>query len=60
MKRGSKPVKVDPTILAELLTRDGIREQVARMTPEALAWYKELLVSQGIYAAYVKERRSKR
>jgi hypothetical protein len=51
-----KKLKVDPQIMTELLEQPDIREEVARMTPEILSWYKELLVSGGIYARYVTER----
>lgn len=54
---GKKKPKVDPVILSELLAQDGIREQVAQMAPEEAEWLKELLVSQGMYAQYVKERK---
>lgn len=40
----------------ELLAQTGVAEQVATMTSEELAWYRELLVTEGIYARYVKER----
>jgi hypothetical protein len=52
-----KPPKVDPAIMAELLDHPAVREAVAKMTPDELKFYKELLVSQGIYAKYVKERK---
>lgn len=51
-----KKPEVDARIMAELLAQDGVREHVEAMTPEELEWYKDLLVSQGIYATYVKER----
>lgn len=45
--------------MAELLAQPDVAEQVMTMTPEELAWYRELLVSQGLYARYVKERKKK-
>lgn len=42
--------------MAELLLQPGVREAVATMTPDELVFYKDLLISQGIYARYVKER----
>lgn len=45
--------------MTELLQQEGVREEVANMTPETLAWYKDLLVSEGIYVKYVKERKDK-
>ena len=48
--------RVDPQVMQELLERPGIQEFVAKMTPEELAWYKDLLVKQGIYARYGRER----
>lgn len=50
------PIKVDEKIMAKLLDEPGVREFVGTMTQEELAWYKDLLVSQGIYAGYVKEQ----
>lgn len=46
--------KYDPEIMQELLDKVGVRVQL--MTPKELEFYKELLVSQGIYARYVLER----
>ena len=54
-----KPVTVDPKIMAELLQQPEIKKETANMSPEVLDWYKELLVSTGIYARYVKEREVK-
>lgn len=56
MKRKKPRIKVDPAIMAELLEQPDVKEHVAQMSPEQLTWYKDLLVSQGIYARYVKER----
>jgi hypothetical protein len=49
--------EVDEKIMAELLKQKGVREHVKNMTPDELAFYRELLVSQGIYARYLKERK---
>lgn len=54
-----KPVVVDPEIMAELLAQPDVAKEVAGMSPETLKWYKELLVSSGIYTQYVKEREGK-
>jgi len=45
--------------MAELLTQPEIAKEVAGMSPEAMAWYKELLVSSGIYSRYSAERGQK-
>lgn len=55
MKR-KKQTKVDPEIMAELLDEPGVKENVERMTAGELELFKKLLVSQGIYSQYVKER----
>lgn len=52
--------KYDPKIMAELLDQPDVKEQVDQMQPEMLEWFKELLVSQGIYSRYVKERRKRK
>jgi hypothetical protein len=58
LKKEEKNVKkIDEKIMEELLQQPGIKETVAEMNPETLAFYKELLVSQRIYARYVKERK---
>lgn len=46
--------KYDPEIMQELLDKVGAR--VKQMTPKELEYYKELLVSEGIYARYVLDR----
>lgn len=48
-------VTYDKKIMDQLLNEPGIKEQVAIMKPETLEFYKELLVTQGIYAQYVRE-----
>lgn len=52
-------VSYDPKIMQELLDQPGVRENASAMTPGMLDWFKELLVSEGIYARYVKEREAK-
>jgi hypothetical protein len=46
----------DLEIMDELLKQPEVVKSVKDMKPETLEWFKELLVSQGIYARYVKER----
>ena len=48
--------KVDPTIMQELLDSNGVRQNVARMSAETLGYYKDLLVSDGIYQRFVLEK----
>lgn len=52
-------IQVDPEIMAELLEQPEVKKEIEVMTPEVLAWYKELLVSEGIYQRYVEERGKK-
>jgi hypothetical protein len=47
---------VDPVIMADLLREPDIKIYVDKMTPAELDMYKDLLVTTGIYAQYVKER----
>jgi len=49
--------QIDETIMQELLDTPKVKEEIKGMSPDALAWYMELLVSEGIYAQYVKERK---
>lgn len=49
-------IKVDPKIMAELLAQPGVKENVALMKPETLAFFKETLVSEGIYARFALEK----
>jgi hypothetical protein len=53
---GAVQIKYDPVIMQELLDHPEIRPQVEQMTPEMKEWFIELLVRQGIYARYLKER----
>lgn len=55
----NKAVKVDEKIMAELLDQPDVKREIAGMTPEMLEWYKDLLVSEGIYTQYLKERGKK-
>lgn len=50
--------KVDETIMQELLDTPKVKAEVEKLSPEALEWYRELLVSEGIYDQYVKERKA--
>ena len=52
-------IKVDEKIMAELLEQPEVKLEVAKMTPEVLALYKDLLVSEGIYQQYVREQGKK-
>lgn len=47
--------EIDEKILEKLLNEPSVKPQVDKMTPAELRLFKELLVSQGIYARYVKE-----
>lgn len=51
-------MKVDPAIMQELIDQPGVRENVEKMTAKELEWFKEVLVRQGVYAQYVKERKA--
>jgi hypothetical protein len=46
----------DEKIMRELLSQPQVKKEVKKMNPATLKWYKELLISQGVYARYVKER----
>lgn len=54
----SKP-KVNEKIMNELLSQPKVRSKVIKMTRAELQFFKEALVSQGIYARYCKERKAK-
>lgn len=43
----------------ELLAQPGIAEYVELMTDEERAWYRDLLVREGLYTRYVQERAKK-
>lgn len=53
---GKRKQAVDPDIMAELLEQPDVALFVEQMTPDELEWYKALLVSEGIYDRYVRER----
>jgi hypothetical protein len=56
----SKP-KFDPIIMAELLKEPDVVKNIGpNWDADTLDWYKDLLVEQGIYAKYVKERKVKK
>lgn len=48
---------VDEKIMQELLDSPSVKKNVAKMTPEVLAYFKELLVKQGVYARFVQEKK---
>lgn len=54
---GKRKVVVDPAILQELLQNPEIREIYDKMRPEVKKWYRKLLVDEGIYSHYLKERK---
>lgn len=60
MPKPTRKPEVNEAIMAELLAQPGVAERVAAMAPDELAWYRRLLVSQGIYARYVRERKLKK
>lgn len=49
----------DEKITRELLNQPKVKKQVKNMSPEFLKWFKETLVSQGVYSQYVREREEK-
>lgn len=53
---GKKKTEVDPAILQELLQNPEIKEIYDKMRPEVKEWYRRLLVDEGIYSRYLKER----
>ena len=48
--------KVDEKIMDELLNTPKAKAETQHMTPETLSWYRDLLVTEGVYDRYVKER----
>lgn len=54
---GKKKIEVDPAILQELLQNPEIKEIYDKMRPEVKEWYRKLLVDEGIYSRYLKERK---
>lgn len=59
MSEDKQKAQVDPEIMAELLRQPEIAKEIAGMPPDVVDYYKELLVSQGIYDRYVQERQQK-
>lgn len=60
-KKPNEPTpEVDPAIMAELLETPVIKAQIEGWDPAMIDWYRELLVKDGIYAAYLKERKGKK
>ena len=56
-KHRQEQAKFDPAIMAELLAQPEVAVQAAKMPPVMLEWYKDLLIKDGIYSRYVKERK---
>jgi hypothetical protein len=48
--------EVNEAIMAELLHQPEVKKSVLRMTAKELEFFKTLLVKQGIYARFVRER----
>lgn len=55
----NKETVIDDEIMEEILNKPEVKKETEGMTPSVLAWYKELLVSEGIYDRYVRERSKK-
>lgn len=51
-----KSQQVDEAVLQELLNTPEVKKDIEGMSPDTLAWYRDLLVAEGIYDQYVKER----
>jgi len=51
--------KVDPEIMAELLAQPEVAREIEGMPADVLAYYKDLLVDEGVYDQYVRERKQK-
>lgn len=51
-----KKIEADPVILQKLLQNPEIKEIYDKMRPEVKEWYRKLLVDEGIYSRYLKER----
>jgi hypothetical protein len=50
---------VDEKIMNKLLSEPKVRKNVMKMTANELQFFKEALVSSGVYAQYVKEQEKK-
>lgn len=60
MRRKPKlKTKVDPAIMAELLAQPDVAREIAGMPADVLAYFKDLLVDEGVYDQYVRERKQK-
>ena len=60
MRRKPKlKTKVDPAIMAELLAQPDVAREIEGMPADVLAYYKDLLVDEGVYDQYVRERKQK-
>ena len=53
---GTKLSEVDQNIMQELLNKPDVKPGYDCLSDEAKAWYVELLVTEGIYDAYLKQR----
>jgi hypothetical protein len=51
--------KPDEKIMQELMEQPKVKPLVEKMDAATLQWYKENLVSSGIYAMYALERQKK-
>ena len=58
-KKPKSKTKVDPEIMAELLAHPSVAREIAGMPADVLAYYKDLLVDEGVYDQYVRERKQK-
>ena len=58
-KKPKSKTKVDPAIMAELLAHPSVAKEIAGMPADVLAYYKDLLVDEGVYDQYVREREQK-
>jgi hypothetical protein len=45
-------------VIAEILELPKIKENVAKMTPGELNWFKELLIWEGICDQYIEEKKT--
>lgn len=58
MSKG-KIVVVDPAIFEEFMNQPEVKESASKLSPSELEWFKELVVSEGLYEQYVKERENR-
>ena len=60
MRKKPKPkTRFDPEIMAELLAQPEVAREIEGMPADVLAYYKDLLVDEGVYDQYVRERKQK-